>query len=132
MTLPFKRIVVVGGGTAGWMTAAALATGFKGRARSNWSNRRRSASSGWARPPFPRSATYHRLLGIDEAEFLRATNGTFKLGIEFRDWRVRGEGYFHTFGDFGELGGPERVVGPIPPAGRTPGLARLASNACPA
>jgi hypothetical protein len=47
--------------------------------------------------------------GIDEAEFLRAANGSYKLGIQFCDWRARGESYFHTFGDFGELSGSHAV-----------------------
>ncbi|WP_426318211.1 tryptophan 7-halogenase [Pseudoduganella sp. R-43] len=47
--------------------------------------------------------------GIDEAEFLRAANGSYKLGIQFCDWRARGESYFHTFGDFGELSGSHSV-----------------------
>src|SRR5207253_340447 len=46
---------------------------------------------------------------IAEAEFLRATNGTLKLGIEFRDWRVIGESYFPTFSDFGQLVGPDAL-----------------------
>jgi tryptophan halogenase len=55
---------------------------------------------------FPSIRDFHKLAGIDETEFLRATNGTFKLGIEFRDWRAQGEHYFHTFGNFADLAGP--------------------------
>ena len=60
---------------------------------------------------FPSIRAYNRIVGIDETEFLRATHGTYKLGIEFRDWRERGESYFHTFGDFGALSGPYSVWG---------------------
>ena len=50
----------------------------------------------------PPLATYNRLLGIDEAEFMRATQATFKLGIQFDDWKRVGEGYFHSFGMTGK------------------------------
>jgi tryptophan halogenase len=54
----------------------------------------------------PSIRDFHRSVGIDELEFLRATHGTFTLGIEFQHWRAWGTRYFHTFGDFGELAGP--------------------------
>lgn len=110
MMTPFKRIVVVGGGTAGWMTAAALATALKGTAVELVESEE-IGIVGVGEATFPSIRNFHRLLGIDEAEFLRATNGSYKLGIEFRDWRARGESYFHTFGDFGELSGPTAVWG---------------------
>jgi tryptophan halogenase len=106
----FKRIVVVGGGTAGWMTALALATGLRG-STVELVESEEIGIVGVGEATFPSIREYNRLVGIDEAEFLRATNGTYKLGIEFRDWRVRGESYFHTFGDFGQLSGPEALWG---------------------
>ncbi|HWW71593.1 MAG TPA: tryptophan 7-halogenase, partial [Duganella sp.] len=106
----FNRIVVVGGGTAGWMTAAALATALKGTAVELVESEE-IGIVGVGEATFPSIRNFHRLLGVDEAEFLRATNGTYKLGIEFRDWRARGESYFHTFGDFGDLSGPAAVWG---------------------
>ena len=110
MNVAFKRIVVVGGGAAGWMTAAALATGLKGSSVELVESEE-IGIVGVGEATFPSIRNFHSLLGIDEADFLRATNGTYKLGIEFRDWRVRGESYFHTFGDFGELSGPKAVWG---------------------
>ena len=112
MKLPIKRIVVVGCGTAGWMTAAALATALKG-CSVELVESEEIGIVGVGEATFPSIRNFHQKLGIDEAAFLRATNGSYKLGIEFRDWRARGESYFHTFGDFGELSGPNAVRGHV-------------------
>ncbi|WP_457325738.1 tryptophan halogenase family protein [Roseateles sp. P5_E11] len=111
MTQTFNRIVIVGGGTAGWMTAAAIATGLKGRCTVEVVESEEIGIIGVGEATFPSIRNYNRLIGVDEAEFLRATHGTYKLGIEFRDWRVQGERYFHTFGDFGEMQGPHALWG---------------------
>jgi len=105
-----ERIVVVGGGTAGWMSALALVTGLRGRSVEVIESDE-IGIVGVGEATFPSIREYNRLVGIDETEFLRATNATFKLGIEFRDWRVKGESYFHTFGDFGQLSGPYALWG---------------------
>ncbi|HJV60219.1 MAG TPA: tryptophan halogenase family protein [Albitalea sp.] len=107
----FDRIVIVGGGTAGWMAATAIATGLRGRCTVEVVESEEIGIVGVGEATFPSIRAYNKLVGIDEAEFLRATNGTYKLGIEFRDWRVKGEGYFHTFGDFGQLVGPDALWG---------------------
>lgn len=109
--LPFERIVIVGGGTAGWMAALAIATGLRGRSTVEVVESAEIGIVGVGEATFPSIRNYNRLVGIDEAEFLRATQGTYKLGIEFRDWRVKGESYFHTFGDFGQLVGPDALWG---------------------
>jgi hypothetical protein len=106
----FNRIVVVGGGTAGWMAATALATGLRG-CTVEVVESEEIGIVGVGEATFPSIRAYNRHVGIDEAEFLRATNGTYKLGIQFCDWRVRGESYFHTFGNFGELSGPHALWG---------------------
>jgi glycine/D-amino acid oxidase-like deaminating enzyme len=110
MNMAFKRIVVVGGGAAGSMTAAALATGLAG-STVELVESEEIGIVGVGEATFPSIRNFHKLLGIDEAQFLRATNGTYKLGIEFCDWRARGERYFHTFGDFGDLSGAHAVWG---------------------
>ncbi|HJV69220.1 tryptophan halogenase family protein [Ideonella sp.] len=111
MSISFDRIVIVGGGTAGWMAAAALATGLRGRSTVEVVESEEIGIVGVGEATFPSIRNYNRMVGIDEAEFLRATNGTYKLGIQFCDWRVKGEHYFHTFGDFGQLGGPYALWG---------------------
>ena len=110
METAYKRIVVVGGGAAGWMAATALASALPG-STVELVESEEIGIIGVGEATFPSIRAFHKILGIDEAEFLRATNGTYKLGIEFRDWRVQGEGYFHTFGDFGALAGPQALWG---------------------
>jgi glycine/D-amino acid oxidase-like deaminating enzyme len=108
--MTYERIVVLGGGTAGWMTAAALATGLKNTVVELVESED-IGTVGVGEATFPSIRAYHQILGISEADFLRATNGTFKLGIKFRDWRVRGEDYYHTFGNFGQLDGSDALWG---------------------
>jgi hypothetical protein len=105
------RIVVVGGGTAGWMAATAIAAGLHGRITVEVVESEEIGIVGVGEATFPSIRAFNKLVGIDEAAFLRATHATYKLGIEFRDWRVQGERYFHTFGDFGQLVGPDSLRG---------------------
>src|SRR4051812_39657737 len=102
MNVAYKRIVVVGGGTAGWMAATSLATALPGSVVELVESEE-IGIVGVGEATFPSIRNLHRILGIDEAEFLQATNGTYKLGIQFCDWSRPGEQYFHTFGHFGEL-----------------------------
>src|SRR4051812_22065287 len=111
MNQKFDRIVVVGGGTAGWMSALALATGLRGRSQVELVESDEIGIVGVGEATFPSIRHYNRMVGIDEGAFLRATHGTFKLGIEFRDWHRLGDGYFHTFGNFGELTGAQALWG---------------------
>ena len=108
--MKIDRVVVVGGGTAGWMSALALVTGLRGRIVELIESEE-IGIVGVGEATFPSIRDYNRIVGIDEADFLRATQGTYKLGIEFRDWRERGESYFHTFGDFGHLSGTDSLWG---------------------
>jgi tryptophan halogenase len=98
---PIHEIVIVGGGTAGWMTAAALShlvpTGH--RIRLIESDAISTIGVGEATIPVIRG--FNELIGVDEAEFMRATQGTFKLGIEFVNWGAIGESYIHGFGVIG-------------------------------
>ena len=109
MSQKYNRIVVVGGGSAGWMTAAALATEFKGRNGVEVVESEDIGIIGVGEATFPSIRNYNQLVGIDEVEFLRATNGTFKLGIRFCDWLEVGKDYFHTFGHFGNLFGSQTL-----------------------
>jgi tryptophan halogenase len=111
MSQKFDRIVVIGGGSAGWMTATALVTGLKGRAHVEVVESEDIGIIGVGEATFPSIREYNRLVGIDEVEFLRATNGTYKLGIRFCDWLEHGRDYFHTFGNFGNLNGSQTLWG---------------------
>jgi len=93
-----RRIVVAGGGTAGWMAAAALARVLGGAARVTLVESDAIGTVGVGESTIPPLITFNRLLNINEAEFMAATQATFKLGIQFDDWRVPGESYFHSFG----------------------------------
>jgi len=85
---PRLRVVVVGGGTAGWMTAAALVRLLPTRFAPFISlNQRQSASSASVKPTIPHIRAFNERLAIDEADFMAATRATYKLGIEFTDWR---------------------------------------------
>ncbi len=97
-----RRIVIAGGGTAGWMTAAALARTLGPVAQVTLIESEQIGTIGVGESTIPPLVTYNRLLGINEAEFMRATQATFKLGINFENWRVQGENYFHSFGGTGK------------------------------
>ncbi len=100
-----RKIVIVGGGTAGWMTAAPLAQRFAGagagRPEVVLVESPDIGTIGVGEATLPPIRAYNRSLGIDAAEFVRRTQGSFKLGIEFCDWGRVGHRFFHGFGDFG-------------------------------
>ena len=97
-----KRVVVAGGGTAGWMAAAALAKQLGPLLEISLIESDEIGTVGVGESTIPTARTFNALLDIDEPAFMRATQATFKLGISFENWGQIGDRYIHSFVQVGK------------------------------
>ncbi|WP_284300322.1 tryptophan halogenase family protein [Thalassotalea loyana] len=102
MDKPIKRVVIAGGGTAGWMAAAAFAKLLGKNLEVSLVESDDIPTVGVGEATIPTLHIFHRLLGIEEKDFMAATNATFKLGISFENWKDVNQDYIHSFGFLGQ------------------------------
>jgi tryptophan halogenase len=97
-----KKVVIAGGGTAGWMAAAALSKLLGKNLDISLVESDEIPTVGVGEATIPTLHVFHSLLGINEQDFMAATNATFKLGISFENWRDVNKDYMHSFGFLGK------------------------------
>jgi tryptophan halogenase len=101
MARPKTRVVIAGGGTAGWLAAAVLTRQLGPLVHVTLVESEAIGTVGVGESTIPTVRSFHALVGLDEADFMRSTGATFKLGISFEGWSRPGDRYIHSFGDVG-------------------------------
>jgi len=96
-----KKVVILGGGTAGWMSAAMIKKLIGNAVEIELVESESIGTVGVGEATIPPIKLFNSVLGINEAEFLRETKATIKLAIKFENWKEKGESYYHTFGAAG-------------------------------
>jgi tryptophan halogenase len=96
------RVLIAGGGTAGWLSAYSLAKRLGGLLEITLVESDLIGTVGVGEATIPTMRSFHQLMEIDEREFMAATQATFKLGIYFDDWARKGDSYIHSFGVIGQ------------------------------
>jgi len=99
---PLRRILIAGGGSSGWMTAALLSRLFQGLYDVVLVESEDIGTIGVGEATIPAIKKFNELLGLDENEFMARTQGSFKLGIQFDNWLKPGSSYIHGFGVIGQ------------------------------
>jgi tryptophan halogenase len=102
MNNKINHVVIAGGGTAGWMAAAAITKLIGHATKVTLVESDDIGTVGVGEATIPPIKTFHKLLGINEQEMMRYTNATFKLGISFENWGQKGDEYIHSFGMTGK------------------------------
>ena len=97
-----KQVVIAGGGTAGWMAGAALSKLLGSQINVTLVESDDIGTIGVGEATIPTLVFFHKLLGINEAAFMKATDATFKLGIQFEHWKSLEDDYIHAFGVTGK------------------------------
>ncbi|MBD8526804.1 tryptophan halogenase family protein [Pseudomarimonas arenosa] len=99
---PVRRVVIAGGGTAGWMAAAAISKTLGKRLEITLVESEEIGTVGVGEATIPTLVTFHRLIDLNEQAFMAATQATIKLGIQFENWKDVGQHYIHSFGTTGK------------------------------
>jgi len=99
---PITKVVIAGGGTAGWIAAAVLSKALGKRLDITLVESDQIPTVGVGEATIPALHTLHQILGLEEKAFMSKTNATFKLGIAFENWRDQGQSYIHSFGQAGK------------------------------